>query len=134
MYLLDTNALIILCYGEVTTASLSKESMDILENSDELYLSEISLWEIAIKIKINKLDIKDSIEDIAEKCRESGIQMIPVSVEQFGATMRLPFVQSHPDPFDRLIISVAKMNDLTLVTTDKKIESNKDPYGISVIQ
>ena len=133
MYLLDTNALIILLFGQVTTAKLSKESMDILENSDDLYLSEISLWEIAIKIKIGKIAINESLETITDKCVENGIKMIPVGIGQFGETLRLPMVKDHSDPFDRLIICVAKLYQLSLISCDAKMKQNESQYGITVL-
>ena len=78
MYLLDTNALIILMFGDVTDARLSDEAMDILQNSDELCLCVVSLWEIAIKIKIGKLNIRNTIQDLA-KCRIRGLFLLPKS-------------------------------------------------------
>ena len=74
--LLDTNALIILLFGDVTTASLSENTKIELENAESLFLSEISLWEMSIKIKLNKLEIKQSIQWIADKCREYGITVM----------------------------------------------------------
>ena len=133
MLLLDTNALIILLFGDVANSSLSSESMKSLEESDELYVSDISFWEMAIKIRINKLDINKPLNWIVDQCRMNGIKPIPVTVEQFAGTMELPFFKDHADPFDRLIISVAKMNNLTLVSTDEKMKMHKDEYGVSVI-
>ena len=51
MYLLDTNALIILMYGEITNIKLSKEAISIINSSEHLCISIASLWEIAIKKK-----------------------------------------------------------------------------------
>ena len=57
MYLLDTNALIILMFGDVTDAKLSEDALKAMTESEELYLSVVSLWEIAIKMKIGKINI-----------------------------------------------------------------------------
>lgn len=133
MYLLDTNALIILMFGEVTTANLSSEGRKILEESDELYASEISLWEMAIKIKIGKLGINMSVYRIASKCREAGIRFIPVTVSQFDKTLDLPLYGDHKDPFDRLIVAVAKLNGMTVISTDVHMQSHQNDYEIKII-
>ena len=96
-------------------------------------MSEISFWEIAIKLKIQKIDIKESISGIVSKCADYGINMIPVNVDQFEETVNLPLIKDHGDPFDRLIISVAKMNDLTIISTDSKMMQYKDEYGVRVL-
>ena len=123
MYLLDTNALIILMYGEVTDAKLSEEAMKVLAETDELYLSVVSLWEIAIKIKIGKINIKNSIQNIVSKCEEENIKILPIKVEYMDETLRLPFNENHKDPFDRMILSTAISEDLTLISTDSKMKN-----------
>ncbi len=133
MYLLDTNALIILLFGKVTTAELSKETLDILEGSDEIYASEASLWEMAIKMKIGKLYINESVYNIAEKCRQEGVRFIPMTIGQIDKTLDLPLLPDHREPFDRLIIAVAKTNGLSLISTDEKMYDHQGDYGIKVI-
>lgn len=123
MYLLDTNALIILMYGEVTDAKLSEEALKVLAETDELYLSVVSLWEIAIKIKIGKINIKNSIQNIVSKCEEENIKILPIKVEYMDETLRLPFNENHKDPFDRMILSTAISEDLTLISTDSKMNN-----------
>ena len=131
--LLDTNALIILLFGEVTTASLSDSTKTELENAENLFLSEISLLEMSIKIKLGKLEIKQSVQWIADKCREYGITLIPLTIEQMDETLSLPLLADHHDPFDRLIVAVAKQNKLTLVSTDEKMRVHQNEYGITVM-
>ena len=133
MYLLDTNALIILMFGNVTAANLSTETMGILEESDAIYASEASLWEIAIKMKIGKLSINESVYQITEKCRKEGVQFIPMTIGQIDKTLDLPLLADHRDPFDRLIAAVAKTNGLTLISTDDKMRVHQGDYGIKVI-
>ena len=128
MYLLNTNALIILMFGDVTDARLSDEAMDILQNSDELCLCVVSLWEIAIKIKIGKLNIRNTIQDIAKKCDEEGITILPIKVSHMDKTMELPFDVNHKDPFDRLIVSTAISEDMVLISTDPKMKN----YSVTV--
>ena len=62
-YILDTNALIFYLYNP---ERLSKAALDIVYNeSNQIYVSSVSLWEIAIKSSIGKLEIKNSMEEIA---------------------------------------------------------------------
>ena len=133
MYLLDTNALIILMFGNVTEAELSEDASKIIEESEEIYASEASLWELAIKMKIGKLNINESVYQIAEKCRLAGVRFLPVTVSQIDMTMQLPLVPDHRDPFDRLIVAVAKINRMTLISTDGKMKAYQGNYGITVI-
>ena len=132
-YLLDTNALIIMMFGEVANGTLSQDALNKMQEADELYVSDISFWEMAIKIKIGKLSINQSLTWIADKCKGNGIICVPVTIDQFEKTMELPLFKDHTDPFDRLIISVAKLNDLTLISTDGAIRNHYKEYGIDMI-
>lgn len=63
-FILDTNALIFYLYNP---GQLSKAAVDIVHNADnKIYISIVSLWEIAIKTSIGKLEIRNSMEEIAE--------------------------------------------------------------------
>ena len=132
-FLLDTNALIIMMFGEVANGTLSPDTMNNMQEADELYVSDISFWEMAIKIKIGKLSISQPLTWIADQCKENGITCVPVTIEQFARTMELPLFKDHTDPFDRLIISVAKLNDLTLISTDGAIRNHYKEYGFDMI-
>lgn len=131
MYLLDTNAIIILLYGEVSDGKLSPESIEKMKTADKLYLSVASLWEMAIKIKLGKLQIKRTIEEIESACTANGIEVIPIKAMHMDKSMELPLIQDHKDPFDRLILSVALTEELTLISTDARMR--KPEYGVSII-
>ncbi|MBO4904958.1 MAG: type II toxin-antitoxin system VapC family toxin [Lachnospiraceae bacterium] len=131
--LLDTNALIIMMFGEIANSSLSSETIKMMEEADELYVSDISFWEMAIKIKIGKLSISQPLEWIVNQCKDNGISTIPVTIDQIAKTMELPLFKDHTDPFDRLIISVGKLNDLTLISTDGVIRDHYTEYGIDMM-
>ena len=131
MYLLDTNALIILMYGEVADGKLSEQSLDILRTSERLYVCAVSLWEIAIKVKIGKLAIKTRIESIEERCREKGIEIIPLKAAHMDRQLDLPLIPDHKDPFDRIIMSTALQEELTLISTDARMRNPE--YGVDVI-
>ena len=89
----------------------------------------MSLWEIAIKIKISKLNIRNSIQDIVSKCHEDNIKVIPIKTAHLDKTLELPMDSDHKDPFDRLIVSTAIIEGLTLISTDTKMKR----YEVDVI-
>lgn len=69
MYLLDTNALLFFLYD---SEKLSKKASEVIYSSDEkISVSIVSLWEIAIKSSIGKLEIKSPISKIADTCEKS---------------------------------------------------------------
>ena len=131
MYMLDTNAFIILLYGEVAEGKLSEEAINILKTADKLYLSVVSLWEIAIKIKLGKLAIKNSITEIEKRCFDSGIEIIPIKATHMEKTVSMPLLTDHRDPFDRLILATAITEEMILLSTDEKIRRKE--YGAQVI-
>lgn len=130
-YMLDTNALIILLYGEVADGKLSEDALKILSEAERLYLSVVSLWEMAIKMKLGKLEIKCSISKIIAKCLENGIGIIPVKASHMDMTMELPLLSDHKDPFDRMIIAAARVEGMTLISADSKIRRKE--YSVDVI-
>ncbi len=113
MYLLDTNALI---YMLCSPKTLSKQAEEILLSERGIYVSIVSLWEIAIKQFIGKLKISSSIEEIERLCYEREISILPIKAAEIEGTKNLPAI--HKDPFDRLIISQAQKNKLTIITND----------------
>ena len=131
MYLLDTNALIILLFGEVADGKLGEESTKIMKTVDKLYLSVVSLWEMSIKIKLGKLDIKRSISDIEDICNKNGIEIIPIKATHMDMSMSFPLLQDHKDPFDRLIMAVAKSEKMVLISTDERVR--RAEYAVDVI-
>lgn len=116
-YILDTNALIFYLYNP---EQLSKAAVDIVHNEDnKIYVSIVSLWEIAIKTSIGKLEIANSMEEIAGICLKYKIEMLAINPGHLDWIANLP--QIHGDPFDRLIISQALAENLTIVTKDSII-------------
>jgi PIN domain nuclease of toxin-antitoxin system len=82
-------------------------------------VSIASLWEIAIKSSIGKLEIKNSLEEIAEICLENKIELLAINPLHLDQIKNLPRI--HGDPFDRLIISQALAENLIIVTKDSII-------------
>ncbi|GFI09844.1 MAG: type II toxin-antitoxin system VapC family toxin [Lachnospiraceae bacterium] len=125
MYLLDTNALLYFLYD---SGKLSKRASDIIYRNDEkINVSIVSMWEIAIKSSIGKLEIKSSISKIAETCENEQFDILPIKPFHLDKIERLPAI--HGDPFDRLIISQAISENLVIITKDGTIPM----YNVKVL-
>jgi PIN domain nuclease of toxin-antitoxin system len=79
-------------------------------------VSAANLWEIAIKRSLGKLDAPD---DLPEIVRGLGHEILPVRMEHAWRVSTLP--AHHNDPFDRILVAQAMIEDLTLVTHDAAI-------------
>jgi PIN domain nuclease of toxin-antitoxin system len=100
----------------------------LLDNSNSLVLSAASVWEMAIKIKLGKLTMAGDLGDVIEsQTRVNGLKLLPISVTHTIVTLALPM--HHRDPFDRLLVSQARAEDMALVTSDVRIAK----YDIEVV-
>ena len=107
---------------------LSRRARRLVQRSDsELFLSAASAWEIAIKWSLGKLTLPaDPVEYLQSRVAQSGVRPLPIRLEHAAQVARLP--PHHRDPFDRLLIAQATVEDLVLLTADRQIE----PYDIRV--
>ena len=102
---------------------LSEEaSTAIKEPDNKIIVSIVSVWEIAIKKPLGKLEAPD---DLKEMIADSGFELMPVDYEHAWQVKDLP--SHHRDPFDRLLVSQAKIEHLTLVTRDLKLKAYNAP-------
>lgn len=101
----------------------------IIESDKPVSISQTTLWEIAIKKTIKKLDIKESTFDLERICDEGGIDIIPIKNRYFDTIQELPYI--HNDPFDRLIIATAINEELSILTDDEIIKKYKEVQVIS---
>ena len=116
MYLLDTCAFIWYLEG---SSRLSEMARAIIDTEGDVYLSLTSLWEIAIKKTIKKLELSKTTAELQALCESGGIHLLPIDAKYFDTIQHLPLI--HGDPFDRLIIATAKEEGLTILTDDEKI-------------
>ncbi len=115
-YLLDTNALI---FSLCNPSGLSSTATKIITTEKDLSVSIVSLWEIAIKQAIGKLNIKSTIPEIEKICKERDIEILAISSDELEGVKNLSPV--HKDPFDRLIVSQAQKRNCIIITSDKII-------------
>jgi PIN domain nuclease of toxin-antitoxin system len=106
-------------------ARVSNAAVEALEDErNEIALSAVSVWEIAIKRSLGKLTVADGW---AAALRRLGFDPIPVTALHAEAVERLPW--HHRDPFDRLLVAQAEVEDRTLVSADPRLGA----YGIEVL-
>jgi len=113
--LLDTNSFLWFIGG---SDRLSVNARDlIVDLNNQLVLSSASLWEIAIKVSLGKLELLLPYNKlIPEQLEENDINVLPIELSHLNKVIELPF--HHRDPFDRLIIAQALTEDLPVVSSD----------------
>lgn len=118
-YLIDTHILIWAILGD---AKLSPKIEAILKDMDnEIFVSQVSLFEIAIKQKLKKLpNFNISISDLVEIIQEINFQLLPINNEHINSYNLIELVEAHRDPFDRLIIATAFQEQMPLISADEK--------------
>ncbi len=97
---------------------LSQEAHDLIaDTSNTIILSAVSSWEMQIKVQIGKLDLgKNLAEIIAEQQEQNSIVILPVALAHTLKIADLPL--HHKDPFDRLLIAQALVEDMTILSKD----------------
>lgn len=102
-----------------------------IENvKNECFVSMISLYEIAIKKNIGKLETINSIETFANEIEKVGMNLLPIEVKHLENYLSLPQFESHKDPFDRLIIVTALVEELIIISTDGKFKLYEDIISV----
>ncbi|HYH37070.1 MAG TPA: type II toxin-antitoxin system VapC family toxin [Azospirillum sp.] len=113
--LLDTHTYL---WWESDSPRLAGAARDaIADPQNEICVSIVSLWEVAIKVRLGKLDA--DLAQLMEGLGENGFKLLAVQPRHVLETVRLPL--HHKDPFDRLLIATARVEGLTLVSDDARL-------------
>lgn len=125
-YLLDTHTLL---WIVTNSPKLSKKAKKLyLETDNTILFSLASIWELAIKSSLGKIEFEKTLEDfIEEHVRGNNIQVLNIELSHLLRIEKLPF--HHRDPFDRLLISQQIENNLSIISCDKVF----DQYGVNRI-
>lgn len=121
--LLDSCALLDLAMAAPTLTESAK--INFANPNNEIFVSVASIWELGIKRSLGKLDF--DVTGLAPLLAPMGIQVIDIDLAAVLLVNQLPY--HHKDPFDRIIISVAKKRSLTVMTSDAIFSE----YGVEVI-
>jgi PIN domain nuclease of toxin-antitoxin system len=123
--LLDTHTLIWFLNGDEKLPGMVR---DAIENPNNLKIvSIVSIWEISIKISLDKFRFPKGFKHFLEMVDENGFEILPITIEHAMIVSNLEFI--HRDPFDRLLIAQCKNDNLILVTIDENIRK----YNIQTI-
>lgn len=115
--LLDTSALIL--WLEDSPRLARRARAEIIDRQNQIYVSAVSAWEIAIKLSLGKLNVpRDAAMWLPGQLAADRFTPLPVEMHHALAVEGLPM--HHRDPFDRLLISQAIVEGLTIVTGDRK--------------
>lgn len=119
MTVLDTSALLFWSFNRSRLTSKAQEAIDSAEN---ILISSMSFWEIALKAGNGKLAIPLTTREIIKRLSETDrIQIISVDTETWLQSVELDW--PHRDPADRAIVALAQINDASLVTSDRDMRS-----------
>jgi PIN domain nuclease of toxin-antitoxin system len=116
-YLLDTHTFV---WTILESSKLSSKAKKIIE-TEEIYVSSISLWEISIKYGLGKLSLeKISPEQLYAAAISIDIKELVFTSDEAISFYRLKHF--HKDPFDRMLIWQCLKNNLTLISKDEQIQ------------
>jgi PIN domain nuclease of toxin-antitoxin system len=113
-YLLDTHVIL---WWFTTPEKISTKARKLIKDkSNNIFLSSASFWEMAIKKSLGRLTLP---HNLIEAVATESFKILPIMPEESLGVADLPLI--HSDPFDRLLIIQAKLNDLVIITHDAKI-------------
>ena len=117
--LLDTH---IFLWAVTNDACLKTPARRIMEAADQVYVSAVSIWEIAIKARLGKIHAQP--DELVQAIESSGFVELPVRALHAAGVASLPL--HHADPFGRLLIAQALSEPLKLLTADPRLSQYSD--------
>lgn len=114
-YLLDTHVLLWL---NLDLNRISRSTIATLDQADQVYYSAASVWELSIKQNLSKIRLKAPISLFAQ---QSQLLELPVTTQFAEAAAELPL--HHRDPFDRMLVAQAVVENLVLITADRRLSA-----------
>ncbi len=94
------------------------QTCQILQNN-EIFVSQVSLFEIAIKQKIGKLpELPLTTALLAECIERDNFNLLPITINHIAAYDSIPLLENHRDPFDRLLLAIALSEDMPIISSD----------------
>ena len=117
--LLDTCSFLWFVNGELNKISKAAEEI-FLDEKSEIFLSIVSCWEISIKWSINKLELRYPPDTFLKiQIQKNQLSLLSIELEHTIQVANLPF--HHRDPFDRLLVSQAIIENIPLMSADKTL-------------
>ena len=122
-FILDTHTLIWFLNGDKQLSDAARATIE--KEANDKYVSVASLWEMAIKISLNKLEFA-GFPQLADLIAENGFEILPITFEHTLILAELEFI--HSDPYDRILVAQGIVDRLTIITKDINIQ--KYPVGL----
>lgn len=123
--LLDTQLAI---WWLISGKSISTDIKQFVQNAEAVFISRASLWEMAIKIGLGKLNI--DLPLFVQESEASGFQWLDIKNEHILNLAALTVYEDHKDPFDRLLIAQSLYEPMIFVTADAKLKRYGDQVRI----
>jgi PIN domain nuclease of toxin-antitoxin system len=103
------------------SSELSAKAKAAIENSEnEIYVSIVSAWEIAIKRSLSReKTLLCSVVEFFDEVASSGFQLLAIEPRHIRSVEALPY--HHRDPFDRLLIATAAVDEMTFLSADENV-------------
>lgn len=121
--LLDTHYAL---WWQTGDARITEALCRVVEGADEVFVSQVSLWELTIKASLGKLRI--DLPVFVEQVEAMGFSWMPIDNAHILKVADLPGFDDHRDPFDRLLVAQSMIEPLILLTVDSKLAR----YGSTV--
>jgi len=121
--LLDTH---IFLWLNADDPKLTKQARKRIDEAQEVFVSSVVLWELALKI--SRGDLTADLEELRSALYSNAFTILPITVEHACAAATLPW--HHKDPFDRMLVAQAITEPLRLMTADHQLE----PYSDLIIR
>lgn len=119
--LLDTHTFIWLAEND---PKLPIPLRDMIEATDDVFVSIVSFWEISIKLKKERILLVCDFNDIESRFESTGFQLLIISIKDTIQLYNLPFyLKDHKDPFDRLLIAQAISRSIPLASCDQDFDA-----------
>jgi PIN domain nuclease of toxin-antitoxin system len=121
--LLDTHVFLWFIAGAPQLSAIARQLIE--DPNNEPFLSVGSVWEMAIKVNLGKLTLSQPFDNlIPQQIQLNGIQLPDLHLNHAAVVATLPF--HHRDPFDRLLIAQAMVEQIPIVSADTAF----DAYGV----
>lgn len=119
--LLDTHTFLWFLEGNKDLSEKARTSIENLENVK--FVSIASIWEVAIKLNLGKLKLDVGLQGLKNELLKNNFEILPLDFEHISSLTKLEDI--HKDRFDRIIISQAITENLTLISADSNFSAYK---------
>lgn len=130
-YLIDTHIFLWLVFDP---KKIDTKKLEVLKNpKNKIFIASISFWEISLKYNLGKLELKGLTPDELPKLAlKMGLEVLEIDKDTMASFYKLPKVDTHKDPFDRIIIWKCINENITLISQDKKFPEYQE-FGLKFL-